>query len=376
MSALEWIESLSPWPTDGFGLARIRRVLADLGDPQDSFRAVHVVGTNGKSSTTRMIEALLDAGGVRTGSYVSPHVVRWAERIRVDGEEADFERAVGRIRRAAERAGATQFEALTAAAFAVFAASGVSAAVVEAGLGGRHDATNVLGHAVTVVLTNVGLEHTAVLGETREAIAAEKLAVIRRGARVVLGEPEWSALARRNGAAEVVVETGGNVALARAAAESFLGHAVDDAPARVVELPGRLEHVADHPLELWDGAHNPDGVRWLVSRLPARDFVLVASILADKDVDELLARLAARASVLVATTSANPRALPAQELGDRGRKLYSRVEIEPDPAAALAGARRLAGPDGAVLVCGSLYLLAELAPLRERGLPCVASANE
>src|SRR3990172_4120722 len=157
-----WIESLSPWPEE-FGLGRMKALLERLGNPERHVQAIHVVGTNGKSTTTRMIEALLLAEGVLAGAYVSPHVVRWSERIRVGGEEADFERAIARIRPAAEEVGATQFEALTAAALAEFAAAGATVAAVEAGLGGRLDATNVL-ETVTVVLTNAPLEHPAVPG--------------------------------------------------------------------------------------------------------------------------------------------------------------------------------------------------------------------
>src|SRR5205085_11338687 len=170
--------------------------------PQERFPAIHVVGTNGKSTTTRLTEALLLDAGLSAGAYLSPHVRGWSERIRVGGEEADFEGTVAAARPAAEALRATQFEALTAAALLAFAEAGVDAAVVEAGLGGRHDATNVLRTRV-VVLTNVALEHTDVLGDTREAIAAEKLAVVQPGCVVVLGDPEWAELARANGAARV-----------------------------------------------------------------------------------------------------------------------------------------------------------------------------
>src|SRR5439155_11018241 len=189
-SALEYVESLSPWPTDGFGLDRIKALLADLGGPQLRYPSIHVVGTNGKSTVTRTTEELLGREGLAVGAYLSPHIRDWSERIRVRGEEADFEAAVARIRTDAERHGATQFEALSAAALAEFAAAEVDVAVVEAGLGGRHDATNVLRSPVQV-LTNVALEHTDVPGTTRGAIAAEKLAVVKPGATVVLGEPEW-----------------------------------------------------------------------------------------------------------------------------------------------------------------------------------------
>ena len=189
-----WIESLSPWPEE-FGLGRMERLLEELGEPQRAFPAIHIVGTNGKTTTAGLLEALLDAEGLAVGTYTSPHVLGWEERIRIGAEPVDFEAALGRIRPAAEAIGATQFEALTAAAFAEFAAAAVDVAVVEAGLGGRLDATNVI-RAPVVVLTNVALEHTEVLGTTREAIAAEKLAVVSPGAVVVLGEPEWEATAR------------------------------------------------------------------------------------------------------------------------------------------------------------------------------------
>src|SRR5262249_4874615 len=172
-SAADWLEARSPWPAPGeLGLGRIRRLLAALGDPQLGFPAIHGVGTNGKGATGRTTEEHLRREGLRVGAYLSPHVTGWAERIRVDGREADLERAIGRVRAAAEAVAATQFEALTAAALAAFAEAGVDVAVVEAGLGGRLDATNVLRSPVQV-LTNVALEHTEHLGETREQIARE-----------------------------------------------------------------------------------------------------------------------------------------------------------------------------------------------------------
>src|SRR5262249_20305232 len=160
---------------------------------------------------------LLRDAGLATGAYISPHVRGWAERIQVNGAEAGISSALARVRPHAE--GATQFEVITAAALAEFAARGVDAAVVEAGLGGRRDATNVL-DANVVVLTNVALEHTAVLGETREKIAAEKLAVVTPGAVVVLGEREWAEAARAAGASRVDVVSRSNLALAVAAAEA------------------------------------------------------------------------------------------------------------------------------------------------------------
>src|SRR5919201_3680674 len=215
-SQADWIESLTPWPEE-FGLGRMRALLSELGEPQRAFRAIHVVGTNGKSTATRRAAAFLLREGLSVGAYTSPHVVGWSERIQVDGEDAELEAALGRVRPPAEQVGATQFEVLTAAAFAEFAAAGVDAAVIEAGLGGRYDATNVI-DAPVVLLTNVGLDHTDVLGETRAEIAREKLAVVKPGAVVVLGDPEWAPLVAEN---EVVV--GG----ACEAASAFLGRPVE-----------------------------------------------------------------------------------------------------------------------------------------------------
>ena len=340
----------------------MRALLHELGDPQERFPAIHVVGTNGKSTTTRLTEALLLDAGLSAGAYLSPHVRGWSERIRVGGEESDFEAAVGSVRGAAESLGATQFEVLTAAALVAFAEAGVDAAVVEAGLGGRHDATNVLRTRV-VVLTSVALDHMDVLGDTREAIAAEKLAVVQPGCTAVLGEPEWHELAEENGAAAVVVTGRSNLALAVAAAESFLGRPVDPHAADGVSLPGRLERRGESPLEIWDGAHNLAGVGWLLPRLPSvpgDGWTVVCSILRDKRPGMMLEALSVLGPTLVATESRNGRALPAVELAALGKAYFERVEAEPDPAVARARALELAGPKGAVLVAGSLYLLAEL----------------
>src|SRR3954453_5289743 len=152
-SAVAWLESLSPWPAT-FGLERMQALLAALGEPQRAYPAIHVVGTNGKSTTTRATALLLRRAGLRAGAFTSPAVSGWSEHIQVDGEDADFEAAVERVRETAERAGTTQFETLTAAALAAFADRAVDVAVVEAGLGGPGDATNVL-DARVVVLTNV-----------------------------------------------------------------------------------------------------------------------------------------------------------------------------------------------------------------------------
>jgi len=355
LSATEYVESLSPWPKDGFGLDRIRTLLADLGDPQLHYPSIHVVGTNGKSTVTRTIEELLAQSGLAVGAYLSPHVRGWSERIRVRGDDADFDAAIERVRPAAEQVGATQFELLTAAALMAFAAVEVDVAVVEAGLGGRYDATNVLRSPVQV-LTNVSLEHTEVLGTTREAIAAEKLAVVQPGATVVITEPEWEELARENGAASVVITGVSNLAVALAAAQAFLGSPIDGHVD--VRLAGRLERVNEDPLEIWDGAHNLAGVGYVLARLPSARYTIVASILADKDVEGMLAAFSVLGDRFVATSSSSSRALSAADLAERAAPYFAQVEAVEDPVEALTLGRALGDP---LLVTGSLYLLADLA---------------
>jgi dihydrofolate synthase/folylpolyglutamate synthase len=295
---------------------------------------VHVVGTKGKSTAARRIAATI--GGP---AYTSPHVEGWHERLDTDAE--GFERAIARVRADAEAVKATQFETLTAAAFADFAARDAESAAIEAGLGGRHDATNVI-DAPVVLLTNVALEHTDVLGDTREAIAAEKLAVAGPDATVVLPDEEFAHLVPG------AVLIGG----AREAASAFLGRDVELAEAR---LAGRLEIRGS---EVRDGAHTPDAVDWLLERLPdPGGYVVVASILGDKDADGILRRLSRAGETLVATRSSNERALPAGEVAARGRTFFPTVTTADDPHEALRLARTL-GPR--VLVTGSLYLLADL----------------
>jgi dihydrofolate synthase/folylpolyglutamate synthase len=357
-SNLAWLSSLSPWP-ERFGLERMQAFLAELGHPERAFRSIHVVGTNGKTTTTKLIEALLVHEGISAGATVSPHVRGWSERISVNGAETDLERALGRVRAAAESLGATQFEIIVAAAFSELAAAEVEVTVVEAGLGGRYDATNVLASPV-VVLTNVALEHTQWLGSTREAIAREKLAVVAPGASVVLGEEEWEPLAREAGAGSVTVVSSNE--LPRNAVELLLGRA---ASAGAVEprIPGRLEWRGER--ELWDGAHNPAGVVWLLEHLPSARWTVVCSILADKDVSSMLRSLAAVSKTLIATKSSNPRALSAADLAARAQGLFETIEAIEDPVLALTRARDLAAPDGYILATGSLYFLADLASVEE-----------
>jgi dihydrofolate synthase / folylpolyglutamate synthase len=347
-----------------FGLERMHHLLALLGNPEREFQAIHIVGTNGKTSTTRFAEALLVAEGFSTGAYTSPHISTFKERIRVDGAEVSaraYETAVLAVRDAVGH-DITQFEALTGAALTAFAQAGVEWAVVEAGLGGRLDATNVLARARVVVLTNVDLEHTQLLGDTREAIAAEKLAVVRPGADLIIGEPGWTS--PKAGSVRTVVVQGGfqdqNRAVAQAAVEAALGRPVDPAPMASVVVPGRLEVRGRRPLEVWDGAHNPAGMRRLVSELPAllagRPVAAVFSTLGEKDVAAMVEPLKTVARQIIATQSSNDRVLPAEALAE----LTGGPAI-PDPVAARAAGLELVGEDGALVVCGSLYLLHDLA---------------
>jgi dihydrofolate synthase / folylpolyglutamate synthase len=367
-----------------FGLERMRRLLTVLGSPQERFSAIHVVGTNGKSSTVRMTAALLEAHGVRTGAFLSPHLTSFAERIRIGDSDLPPEAFGATVQRAAEAAAkvdrgleqgdrVTQFEVLTAAAFDELARRAVEVAVVEAGLGGRHDATGVL-RAPVVVLTNVGLEHTRWLGPTIADIAREKLAVVRPEAALVLGEttPEVEQLARATGARIVRAEPVDaalpgyqrtNFAVACAAAREQLGALDAGLAAQVagrITVPGRMQLLAERPFSVLDGAHNPSGVEALVAALPERQFVAVVSILDDKDAAAMLSALRPRCATFVCTAAPNPRALPPATLASLAQQLGASAEIVPEPHAALARAQQLAGPDGAVIATGSIYLIAEL----------------
>jgi dihydrofolate synthase/folylpolyglutamate synthase len=391
-----------------FGLERMRRLMTALGHPERTFDSIHVVGTNGKSSTTRMIAMILRLHGVRAGAFLSPHLVSYSERIRVDDEDltpAEFAAAIERAlhaadvvnRTAGEDDQVTQFELLTAAAYSELARREVQVAVIEAGLGGRYDATNVIPSKVEV-LTSVGLEHTRWLGPTVEAIAREKLDVVQPGATLVLG-PDMHPDAV-NVAEEVAEERGArivragsdpgmpvaalgsfqrrNFAVARAAAQALLGsldeRAVASAAAEI-QVPGRLQVVGEDPLTLLDGAHNPDGIAALAESLPVlagrRRVISVVSILDDKDAAGMLRTLAPLSSVLVLTSCRNPRALPPPTLLSLAGQVAGsgdlHAEVVRDPRVALAHARELAGPDGVVVATGSIYLISDLLAGGDRG---------
>ena len=385
-----------------FGLDRMHKLMTVLGLPQRRFASIHIVGTNGKSSTARFCAAILERHGLRTGSYTSPHLRGFRERIEVGEEpitEPDFVAAVARAAHAAELVDrtlasddrVTQFEALTAAAYHELARHGVEVAVVEAGLGGRFDATNVIPSKVQV-LTSVGLEHTRWLGPTLHDIAAEKLAVVRDQATLVTP-------AQLDGQVEEVVEgvllrhratrlhaqddlaAGSqlrargafqrqNFALATAAAAAFLERSLDSCAvvqaARETRVPGRMDPVAENPLTIYDGAHNPDGAGAVADALPEvigerRPRVGVLSVLEDKDAAGMLRALLPSFDRVLFTRCANPRALPPATLETLAEKLEGPPgETVSDPHAAVHRARTLAGENGAVLATGSIYLVADL----------------
>jgi dihydrofolate synthase / folylpolyglutamate synthase len=381
-----------------FGLDRMHRLMTVLGLPQRRFASIHVVGSNGKSSTVRFCAAILERHGLATGSYTSPHLRSFRERIEVGEEpvsEADFAAAVTRAAEAAQMVNrtadaddhVTQFEALTAAAYHELARRGVEVAVIEAGLGGRFDATNVIPSKVQV-LTSVSLEHTRWLGPTLADIAAEKLAVVRDHATLVIGQLPSAVLAI---AEETASERNANLVLAEpsalplraagrfqhvnfdlaaAAGQAFLGRELDSqalkSAAAETLVPGRLEVVGERPLTLFDGAHNPSGADALAASLPdvvgeRRPRVAVIGVLEDKDAAGMLGSLLPHFDLVVFTRPANPRSLSPATLVTLAEKLGGPpAETVPEPRAALSRARELAGKDGAVLATGSIYLIADL----------------
>ena len=375
-----------------------------MGMPQHRFASVHVVGTNGKSSVAQMTAALLEAHGVSAGAYLSPHVERWSERIEVRGEEIDgaaFGAAVERtaqsievVNRTLDEGDAvTQFEAVTAAAFTALAAAGVEVGVVEAGLGGRLDATNVIPSRVCA-LTSVGLEHTEWLGDTEAEIAAEKLAVLRDHSTLVLGEvseeverlaarvaaERGASLVRARPGPELSLRARGgfqrrNFAVALASSRALRGGVDVDAAERVaaeLELAGRLELREGDPPVVLDAAHNADGARALAEALPevvgASPVVACIALLSRKDAAEMAAALAPAIEHAVCAE------LPPERLAGSGRagatsfdarrlaELFEAAGVDadavPDPAAAARRTRELARQRSAVaLLTGSHYLL-------------------
>lgn len=388
------------------GLERMNLLSNELERPQDCYDTIHVVGTNGKSSVAQMSAALIEAHGWKAGCSLSPHLEHWSERVLVSGEQVEPEAFAAAVEETAEAAArvndrlagdevVTQFEAATAAAFVALADAEVHAAAIEAGLGGRLDATNTIESKVTV-LTSIGLDHTEWLGETELEIAGEKLAVLRPGTKLVIGKlsEEIEQLARRHAAeldCEVIdagrrepfdlelASRGGfqreNFTVAAAAVEALIGPLDPEAVREVaisLVVPGRLEQIGDDPPVHFDVAHNRPGAAALAAAIPeiaeGRPVVALIGILAGKDAAGMLAELAGSIDWAVFTElpedalahggRPGARSFPAAELKAAGDELGLLSETVSDPVNALSRAISQAEDlDGTVLVAGSHFLL-------------------
>jgi dihydrofolate synthase/folylpolyglutamate synthase len=417
-----------------FDLQKIRDLMDVLGSPQRAYPAIHLTGTNGKTSTARMIDALLRAHGLHTGRYTSPHLETVRERISLDGEPISEERLVETYREVAPLADLidarhteplTYFDMTTAMAYAAFADAPVDIAVVEVGMGGEEDATNVIEAGVAVLLP-IGLDHTEWLGDTIDDIAWAKAGIIHQGATVISAlqteeamrpilerSAEVGATVAREGSEFGVVErtqaVGGqvlrlqglhavydevflplfgahqaqNAAVALAAVEAFLGDQVR--PELVVEgfaqvdSPGRLERVRSAPTILLDGAHNPHGMAATVSALEEefsfRHLVAVVAVLGDKDVSGLLDLLEPVAARIVVTRNSSPRTMPLNELAQQAIDIFGedRVTVAETMPDAIEEAVVLAEEDAsgelsgvAVLITGSVVTVADARKLLKR----------
>jgi dihydrofolate synthase/folylpolyglutamate synthase len=398
-------------------LDRMRRLAALVGDPQHDAPSIHLTGTNGKGSTAAMVTGLLGAAGLSVGTYTSPNLARVNERLARDGRPIDDEALTEQLwvlatLEASLDARPTRFELLTAAALRWFADEAVDVMVMEVGVGGTWDSTNVVDGDVAV-LTNISFDHTDVLGPTLEGIARDKAGIIKEGSAVVVGEtdpalvgvirsvagsagagPVWvrdedygctsNRVAvggrlvdlRTPGAAygELLVplhgaHQGENAATALAATEAFFGRplgeeVVEDGLARV-SVPGRLEVVGRRPLCLVDGAHNVAGMAAL-ARAVREEFavpgpgVAVVGILAGRDPSAMLAALApAGIGTVVACVPPSPRALPAEQVAEAAAALGLETMVAGPVAEAVSLARPLVREDGLLLVAGSLYVVAD-----------------
>lgn len=389
------------------GLGRISSLLAALGDPQNAFKTVHVVGTNGKGSTASFLSSILSAGGYRTGLFTSPHLISFTERIRINGteiEEADVVRLAEAVMAAAPQE-STFFEIVTALAVLYFAEAGVEVAVFEAGMGGRLDATNAL-NGVLCAITPISLEHTDYLGKTIEDIAAEKAGICKPGAPVVLARqiPEAQFIIehlaaqldaplyrqgesfdafwldrllyyRGIGVTLDALNSGllgryqsGNAALALASAELLRTVGFPVSPQAMIagvanaHWPGRMELFPGPPRVLLDGAHNPAGAAALaeaLAEIPRRKLFLVAGVMADKEVTGILAPLLPLADLVFAVAPALERALPAGELAIHCFAAGVETMEAGSVAEGIELAKNLAQDDDLILVCGSLFTVGE-----------------
>jgi dihydrofolate synthase/folylpolyglutamate synthase len=396
-------------------LARMEALMSVLGEPNLAVPSIHITGTNGKGSTSAMVTSLLMAKGLTVGTYTSPNLHRVNERLAQNGEAIDdesFRELLSELALLEPMVGErpTRFELLTAAALAWFATEAVDAAVVEVGLGGTWDCTNVV-HSDVAVLTNVSYDHTDVLGPTLEGIAADKAGIIEPGSTVVIGEtaPDLVEIIENHaadvGAAAVWVagrefgvestqlalggrllslwtpdgrydevlvplhgaHQGANAAVALAATEAFFGGALEpdvvEEGFAVVRMPGRLEVLARHPLLIVDGAHNVAGMNALGHAL-AEEFevegnaVAVVGMLSGRDPFAMVEGLRpAGVATLIACQPDSPRAMPASAVAEAARATGMTVHEEPDIRDALRLARGLVDGTGLVVVAGSLYVV-------------------
>ena len=405
--AIEYIERAG-WSKTRLGLGRTRELLAALGDPQKKLRFIHVAGSNGKGSACAMFEAILRASGYRTGLYISPHIQRFGERIRVCGEEIPEDRLARiteRIRDAAEAMEdhPSQFEMVTALAMVYFCEEACDIVVLEVGMGGALDSTNVIDAPELAVITNIGLEHTEYLGHTLEEIASAKAGIIKPGCDCVCydGAPEVTGVVaqtcRSKGVPLHPMDFGRltpvsedldgqhfdwdgerydlallgphqlhNAALVLTGVEvlRLRGYAIPQdavkSGLRDVRWPARMEVLRRDPLFILDGGHNPQCAeamaRCLDRLLPGRKVTFLTGVLADKDYPAILEILAPYAKEFVCVTPDSPRRLTARELADwltaRGHRAAACETI----AEGVREAVRRAGPDGCVVAFGSLYL--------------------
>ncbi|MGA3189814.1 MAG: folylpolyglutamate synthase/dihydrofolate synthase family protein [Bryobacteraceae bacterium] len=377
--------------TAKLGLDRIRAVLAALGNPQNAFRSIHVAGTNGKGSTCAMIDAGLRSAGIRTGLFTSPHLIEPTERIVVDGmpvSPRQFERAFNVVHESAGEPHPTYFETVTAMGFWLFREMGVEIAVVETGLGGRLDATNILNPVLTVI-TPIDFDHESYLGGTIEAIAAEKAGILKQGVPAIFAaqRPEAQAvLDRRAAELGVPVKRTSEFEVrdlhVTARGSEFSGikcplageHQVQNAIAAAMALeslgvspkgiehaiwPGRLERISPNPDIILDGAHNPAGARALAHYLErfykSRKIWMIYGAMRDKAVDEIAGILFPHASELVLTAPDNPRALRPEAL----RELAGRGHIAANISAAIELVRAKISEDDMIIITGSLFLVGE-----------------
>lgn len=396
-----------------YGLDTIRGMLRELGDFHLALRVVHVGGTNGKGSVSAMLAAALQEAGHRTGLYTSPHLVRFHERIRVDGADIDgpaLAKAMEAIQPALVKyPEATYFEAATVLALRHFVDAGVEVAVLEVGLGGRLDATNVYDAPLATVVTNISLEHTDILGKTEEDIAREKGGIVKPGVPLVTGASGKALdvlrdIAAQRGAPVSVLgdafvpapgeadrtgqtlEVHGlrdygevripflgahqaeNASLVLAALDAVDAAGVPvpvEAAARGVakaRWPGRLQWIPGKPALLLDGAHNPAGMTALAEYLAKEGLkpVAVFGALADKDWPLMVEILAPHVRDAVVTNVPSPRALPAQDAARQFSMMGLFGMVVDEPGHALRTAQGIAGPDGVVLVTGSLYLVGDI----------------